>query len=448
MKRFMRNYSKDEIKGVSLFNNLVIIAQSVIFALLLINAFRANTVPGVVILGAAMVIPFFLKPTEITAYIVGFSMMGTGIQVAYIALTCIISLLIKSKMKNITLISIFVFTIYELLHIITSPSDNLTEFLRYIIIYFLLFYIMFIDYEKQDKIRVVDSYIYGTIFSILHIFVETLLIFDGNLLKYVDGTFRFGYAEQLETDLTMAADPNLVGQSCSFVIVFCIALIMLGYKNKKYYLSMVIALLAGTLTISKTFLLSIVLIFVLMILFVGSWNSVKMMKRRVLLLIIVLLGCFVVLKVNPSYLDNIFSRVDTTDITTGRTANASIYLEYLMNKGENLLFGVGMQNVGEKIGFSGSPHAAIIEGVVCWGLIGVLLMLALIIASVKHNTAYVKSKMLNYIPLIIFSVLIQTTQLFRLRDRVIALIVVIVLTGISQKGDETNECQKKRIIGD
>ena len=166
----------------------------------------------------------------------------------------------------------------------------------------------------------------------------------------------------------------------------------------------------------------------------------NIMKRRIFLLILVLLGCFVVIKVNPYYIDNLFSRVDTSDITTGRVDNALIYLEHLMNKGQNLLFGVGMQNVGEKIGFTGSPHAAIIEAIVCWGVIGTLAILMLIITSIKHNTAGVKPKFLNFIPLFVFTALIQSTQLFRLRDRVLALIVVIVLTGISRKGDKLNEC--------
>lgn len=449
MNKLMTNYSTNANKSNRLISNRLFLAQSVVFAVLLVNAIRANLIPNIFILALAMIIPLFLNPMEIAAYIVGFSMMGTGIQIAYIALSCLISLLLKSqkKIRAVPLVSILIFICFELVHLVMSPSDDIIEFLRYAIVYALLFYIMFMDYDVPDKIRVVDSYIYGTIVSVLHIFIESVKVFNGDLSRFIDGSFRFGYSQQIGVDLTMAADPNLVGQSCSFVIVFCLALIMLGYKNKRYYLSMFVALLVGTLTISKTFLISVLLIVAFMILFVGSWTSYKMIGRRILILALVLLGCFIVIKVNPSYIENIFSRVDESDITTGRVANALIYFEYLMNEAHQLFFGVGMQNVGEKIGFTGSPHAAIIEAIVCWGVIGTLVILALIVKSILQHTSAVKPRILNYVPLFVFAILVQSTQLFRLRDRVFALIVVIVLTGIPQKGENLNECQEKRVIG-
>ncbi len=447
MNKLMTNYSIEENSSRGLFRDRTVLAQSAVFLLLLVNAFRANTIPDIAILAVAMILPFFLRPKEITAYIVGFSMMGTGIQVAYISLSCLVSLAVRSKnkIKVITLVSILGIICYELLHL-SMVHDDTIEFFRYAIVYAVLFYILFMDYDVQDKIRIVSGFIYGTVCSILHIFIETFNVVNGNVLKFIDGSLRFGYAEQLGVKLTMSADPNSVGQGCTIIIVASLMLIMLGYKHKKYYVSMFIALLAGTLTISKTFFISLILIVVFMILFVGSWTSSKMMGRRIALILLVMLGCFVVLKVNPTYIENVFSRVDASDITTGRVANAMTYLEYLMDDVFHLLFGVGMQNVGEKIGFTGSPHAAIIVALICWGIIGTVFMLALILKAILHHTANVKTRMLNYVPLFIFTIIVQSTQLFRLRDRVFALVVVILLTGIPQRGGGENAYQEKGIV--
>lgn len=442
MNMFMINYSEDENRSQRLLDNRAFIAQSIVFALLLINAFRADTVPGILILGLSMIIPFFLRPMEIAAYIVGFSMMGTGVQVAYIGLSCVVSLLFRSKMQiqKVTLMSILVYALYEIMNF-SIVSDDVTEFIRYAVVYALLFFILFMDYEAADKIRVVDSYIYGTLFCFLHVFVEAFSFFDGDLSRFVDGSFRFGYSQQLGIDLTMSADPNAIGQGCSIIIVVCLMLILLEYRHWKYYAAIFVALLVGTLTISKTFLISLVLIVILITLSSGSLNLTKIWSRLLLLSVLFFVGYLVVMKLNPSYIENILSRVDESDITTGRVSNAQVYLDYLSQDIPGMLFGVGLQNVGDKIGFSGSPHAMIIESLICWGLTGTLAVFFMIAYATWCHVRDRRMRILNYVPLLIFLVIMQTTQLFRLRDRIFTLVVVIVAAGISPKGDKENECQ-------
>ena len=441
MKEYTIDYKKNKY-------NMVVIAQSCVFIPLMLNAFRAGSIPQFLILAIAMVFPFALKPTEIPAYMVGFAMMGTGIQVAYIALAGVIAVLLKTKMKirNISLVAILCFLIYELAHTAFSPDDTLMEFLRYASVYVMLFCAMFLNYNTEDKINIVNSYIYGTVVSILHIFVEAYTVFGGDFTRFIDGSFRFGYAEQIGFDLTMAADPNLIGQSCSFVIVFCLSLIMLGYKNNKYYVAMFVALLAGTLTISKTFLISTALIVLLVFVFGGSFTSVKMLWKRLGLILLVGVGIFLISKVNPDYINNILNRVDENDVTTGRVRIAFEYLGYLTKNATGLVFGLGMQNIGPKIGRLASPHAATVEAVACWGIFGTIAVLALIYESIRRQKSGIKTSMFNYIPLIVFTILVQSTQLFRLRDRLFGILVVIVLTGIPRKGDKRNECEAESVV--
>ena len=445
MNRYIKKSQTGALVPRWLVNHRLFAVQSVVFLCLLINAFRPSTVPDVIILALALVAPIFLKSTEIVAYIAGFAMMGTGIQIAYVALAAFAILFVKSnfKIKAESFVAILVFLLFELSHFLTSPSDEMMELIRYAVVYVLLFYLMFMDYSVKDRLAAVNSYMYGTLVAVIHVFVEMYNAFGGDMTKFTDGTFRFGYAEQLGVDLTMAADPNLVGQSCSLVIVFSLTLIMLGYRKKRYFIGTFLALFVGTLTISKTFLISLIIIVALMLLFVGSWGSYKMIKRRLLIILIVVLGSYLITKINPEYINNILARVNAEDITTGRADNALIYLEYLMNDIGAMFFGVGMQNVGDKIGFTGSPHAALIESAVCWGLVGTVLLIGIIVKAILHHKGNTKFKMLNYIPLIVFTVLVQSTQLFRLRDRVFALLVVILIAGIPQKGEKLNGAQEE-----
>lgn len=415
-------------------NKRLLIAQSVVFAALLVNAFRANTIPSILILGVAMVMPFMLEPMDIAAYIVGFSMMGTGIQSTYIAIACLLALLLKSKqkVKAITIIAIFTFAFYELVQFLLAPTDELMEYLRYVMAYALLFYIAFMEYDTQARIRMADSYIFGTMLCIIHIFVETLIFVSGDVTVFWDGSYRFGYGVQLGTDLTMAADPNLVGQSCLLVIVLCVSLFLLGYKKRKYYLTAAIALIAGTMTLSKTFIIMLAAMILLVFLFAGSWNSSKAFKNRVIFLLFVALGCYAVMQIYPDYLENIFDRAEG-DITTGRLSGARRYFAYLMQDMKALLVGVGMQNVGKKTGIGASPHASIIEAMICWGLVGTIVMIYLAVKATVKQASLIKTRMVNFFPLIIFAIVTQSTQLFRLRDKVFTIAMVIVFAGIPLK---------------
>lgn len=417
--------------------NKVFWIQSIIFLLLLLNAFEANTISDNVILMVAMIMPFFMRSNEIAAYIVGFSMMGTGIQIAYVALSCLVSLLIKSncKIKKVALLSLSFFACYEFIHFIMSANDEVIEFVRYFVVYALLFYVMFMKFDNHDKIRIIHSYMFGTLFSLLHVFIETYTILNGNLLRLFDGSLRFGYSDQIGVDLTLSADPNAIGQGCSIVIVISLMLIMLGYKEKRYYIVTVVGLIVGTLTISKTFLISLVFIFIFMLLYIGSWRSYKMIERRILLVALVIFGGVVISLINPKYIENILLRVDPEDITTGRTTNAMIYMDHLIHDTNHFLFGVGMQNVSEKIAASGSPHAAVIEALVCWGIVGTLIIFSIIIYAFICNISKKKTSMLNWVPLMVYCVIMQTTQLFRLRDRVFTIIVLMVTVGINKRED-------------
>ncbi len=412
----------------------LLISQSLIFFCFLIKALGIIPIPQGMILAVAMIAPFFLNEFEVAAYIVGFSMMGTGIQTAYIAVACFASILIKKrgKIPFVIVAGIIIFACAEMMHMFGAQEDTLVEYARYICVYIALFYFLASHEKPEDKRVIVDSYIYGAVFSVIHIFIEMYIFFGGDFTKFVSGQVRFGYASQLGTNLTFAADPNLVGQSCAITIALGLSLILLGYFSWKYIITTGICLFAGLMTISKTFFVAIGLIAVCIILFSGDYTNKKMIGRRLGLIVCGCIMVYILSQVYPQYFENLLSRVDTNDITTGRTGNAMRYLEYLSNNTVQLFFGVGMQNVGAKIGYSGSPHNTLIEMLVCWGILGTFAMIVFLIYSIRLHRSR-SSRFLNYIPLLVLTFMAQSTQFFRLRDRIFSLIVVICFTGIESK---------------
>ena len=407
---------------------------SVVFLLLLIESFHIFTIPQVLILLLTVIIPIFLKANEIIAYAVCFSMLGTGIQVAYVCSSCAICILVKNRfqLKKIQLIIPFVFVVNELIHMFIYPDDSFIEIIRYLFVFLLVVISISSDLTQRDRRKIIDACIFSTAGVVIMVCIETLALSNWSFIRLLSGSLRLGYSEQLNGMLFFSSDPNLLGQSCSLVISLCLMLIFSEGIKIKYIIPLIICLLCGTLTISKTFFLSLALIFVLFLFGISDGKNVaKTFFKKCCLLILVGVLVYIVYRLNPSYIDNLLSRVDLSDITTGRVDNALTYVQALSNNVIGLFWGVGIQNVGSKIGFTGSPHAAIIEMTVCWGIIGaILISVMLMFATYWHAKQNRNCCFLNFIPILIFAFVAQTTQLFRLRDHVLCLIVVIITCGL------------------
>ncbi len=415
-------------------NKKLVILMCVLFFVLLIESFHTITIPQSFILFLTMLIPFFLKDEEIVAYIICFSILGTGIQIAYVSLSCILNLLFKNKFKmNLSIfLTIGLFLISEFFSLIKYPMDSLAETMRYVSVFFIVVYSLSMSFSEKGKKLIVDLFIISTTFTVVLVIIETLALTGWNFNTLLNGTIRLGYSQQLGGKLFFSADPNLLGQNCALVFSICLIYMLSKKYDLKYITSAIICLLAGALTISKTFLLSLLLTIVLLLFFSGDGlNLIKSFSKKFRLLLLVGLLAFSMYRIYPTYLDNIINRVDTADITTGRVEVATKYLNVVSSNMNYMFFGVGIQNVGQKTGIIASPHSSFIELYVCWGIVGIIYVCSLIIHFIKmFSKSNNNLKLLNYVPLIIFIFVTQTTQLFRIRDHILSLIVIIIVCGI------------------
>ena len=219
----------------------------------------------------------------------------------------------------------------------------------------------------------------------------------------------------------------------------------MGYRERKYIVSTICCVMIGALTLSKTFFISLIIIITIVLLVKNKNITIgKQIAIKGGIIFLAIIAVYILQEIYPSYLDNLLGRVDSGDITTGRVSNAMIYLSYLSKNVIQLLFGVGLQDVGRKIGFTGSPHAAIIEALVAWGIVGTIIIIGIMIYSVnQYKKKNNRSSYLAYIPLVMFIVIVQSTQLFRLRDRVFGIVVVIAMVGIEVTKGKTKVIDKR-----
>lgn len=436
-----------------LFKNRLFLMQGILFILLILRDVNVLILPGITYLGLAVIIPVFLGKEDVIAYSVGFAMMGTGIQVAYITLACFCCYTYKNKFRVHTkqLIFVLIMLVYESVHILFSNNDSLVEFIRYAITYVYVFFVLFEDYDTNTILKISKSYINATVFVCIDVLLQMLTMLDITIVDYLNMSLRLGYSDQLQQVIRFSADPNLLAQSCTISLVIAVLLFKNKYSDVFLKTAMILLLLFGLMTLSKTFLLSLIFIVLCLMLKTSvETNVLKSIKNIFIAVFFVLIAIIIIYNVYPSYFENINARFDTNDLTTGRVRIAQNYFTYLIKEPFAMFFGVGLQNLGVKTGCGASPHAAIVECLTSFGLIGTIFIIWLIVKAIYKITKKQRKVLLVYMPFFVTLVLIQSTQFFRMRDRILTLIVVVVLCGINHKSEgvlEVHENEKKGVTG-
>ena len=135
---------------------------------------------------------------------------------------------------------------------------------------------------------------------------------------------------------------------------------------------------------------------------------------------IVLLAVTAVLLLNwlfPNVMQDYAKRFRVEDITTGRTSLMIAYHRFIVREPQVMFFGIGLQNFKEKLTLiyrvaSNTPHNAIQELIVAWGILGLLLFVMFVLLMLRQSTKYNKKHvLLNYIPLLIILVKSMAGQL-------------------------------------
>ncbi len=432
--------------------NKMFILQGGLFVFLLLRDINVLVLPGMFYLAFAMMIPFFLSKEEIIAYSVGFAMMGTGIQVVYVTAGCLFAYVYKKRFsfnKKQVVFSMIIL-IYEALHLVVYLGDSPVEFLRYAIVYIYVFIMLFDEYDNDSIVIIAKVYISATVFVCIDVLFQMLTILNISMGDYLNMSLRLGYSDQLQQTIRFSADPNLLAQSCTISMVMCVVLMKKKYTDVFLKIAVLLLLLFGLMTLSKTFLLSLVVVVFCIILNTSQEKkSFESIKNAMIAFVCIIVALIIVYNVYPNYFDNIAARFDPEDLTTGRVRIAQKYINYLLGEPFSLFFGLGLQNIGEKSMCVASPHAAFIECLVSFGLLGTIFIIYIVINSIKQITKNKKRSFLSYMPLVITVVLIQSTQFFRMRDRILTLIAVVVLCGIESRSKKNKgvENEKTNIDG-
>ena len=368
-------------------------------------------IPRVVALIPIIAIALLGSQTEIIAVCMCLIPMHESLDFYYALVSVVIIYVIKfyRRMKiNGSLILLCIVVIWELLHCFTTDFSPVT-FVTTLAPIIALTVFLCSDFSDVDYAFVIRSVAVSAVVICVTMLVQVAWISQFNFTVLLMNLRRLGaLSEAAAGKLNISGglvQTNSLGVICVLITTGLLQLRMFS-ENKRRDIFFILALLIfGTFTASRTFLVCLVLMILLVI--VGQKGFGK--KLRYFGLIILAIG-FVVLVFSvffPEQLKYFVGRFNVEDITTGRDDLMIAYHEFITENPKVMFFGIGLQNYGDKLVTfyrvaNNVPHNSIQEIIIAWGIIGLLLFVALIAMTIHASRKHVhKQSVLNYIPLII-----------------------------------------------
>lgn len=227
-------------------------------------------------------------------------------------------------------------------------------------------------------------------------YLENVEKYFTDLDYYIDST---GHATETLRLSGFFGDPNY----CAVLVVLVLSLLSVLYYYKgigvEYWLYFVFLIPLGFLTYSKSYLLSVVLFFLIIIFFILFPKH-----KRWALVTIIGVGITLYLVVNGKIkaINMILERFGQGNITTGRTDLNKVYLQYIYNNIRTLCFGDGI-SADRFIGAKNNVHCIYIELLYKLGIIGTVIYIwTLVMMTGMYKKNRMERHFANYIPLLFF----------------------------------------------
>lgn len=299
--------------------------------------------------------------------------------------------------------------IWELLHYLVQDF-SLKMYLVNIIPLIVLLIVMSADVSQHDYAFTVRVMAVATVANCCMLLCKVLYWSDFNILKAFAGLQRLGIESEAisknSLSISGAVNPNTLGIICVLATTALMQLRATGHGKRRDMWMSAILLVFGALTSSRTFLVCLLLM-ILLLIFSQKGSISRKIRFVGAMLAVLMLGFSVLYLLFPDLLQYYVGRFKVADITTGRSQLMRQYHNFIVTNPKILLWGIGLQDFGLKLlgtyrVATHVPHNGIQEMIIAWGIPGLILfgmlLLSMILRAAKHNKTL---SLLNFIPLLI-----------------------------------------------
>lgn len=362
---------------------------------------------------------FFFKKSDYAILGVVTIPLGHGVQVPSLLLVCLLAIFFKFVVFNkvrITKITLCILGLcfIELCNVIIHPYSDFVEYIRYAVSLLFLAFVLDNTDESDKELgsRVFNYYITVYTFVMFDI-VYQLIAKYGSIVYIISNGIRFGnIAEKGESLVSLYDNENNIALFSLIAVMACVAELWKsgnGERKPILYVLLVSSSFFGFMTLSKAYLFSYAFLGMLVMIKILIQANTSFFRKLTIFCCSAILSVFAYVEIFADIINNIFTRIDTTEISTGRLDIFNQYNEYILDNIELSVFGIGIQNTAEKTGISYSMHNGIQQVYVSFGIVGLVLFIFLIYNILKKANIY-RSCRLSLVNTIVFLALLIFTQ--------------------------------------
>lgn len=391
----------------------LLVALIITILVIAIRDLYINSLPFMAFSGITLISSLFLNSTGRAMYIISLLPFCRGIPYSeMILVVLLISLyygIINKKTIEIKFfVPIVVIFILEICGYVYY--NNFSNYIFYCVVY-----MIFVSYVISQRLlkdvakEGILMYSISTIISIVLVVIrEVISVGFDTIITY---GMRFG-ANYENVSVTSYNANELGLYAC--VAVALLMVLNIKQKNKLSLIFSAIITFLGFLSISRTYIVTILLVWVAYMLFNGiKVYNIIILSSSVIIILYILSICY------PEMAEYVFSfileRMNAEDIgsLSGRTDIAEFYLNNQFSDIWAMFFGFTQRYL--HILHGAASHNGFHEIFICWGIIGTFVVIYwfyVLLSKCNENNVKINSVVINWCPVILFFIYIQTIQFF------------------------------------
>lgn len=391
------------------------------FTLMSVRYLLKVDIPAAAFLLVAM-IPIWIGTTsEQLAFAASCIPLSVAFQYKYALLILSVAILMKNRWRikrSGVLLWVAAMMVWELWHAVYGRFSYV-EYLRDFAELILLGVVTSIDLRDVDHKLVIRSLAISVVGVCAIMLIMQMQQFGFDLAAVFGRSarsFRFGQSNMASGRFALNFNANNLGFICNLATCGTLLLVIRKEHRRFDIILAIFSLVFAIMTLSRAAIVCAVMIFAAYFVF----SAGKLAKRiwsilggiLVAFLALALIRIFV-----PAVYENIVERFRRADVWNGRGNLLKYYNQFLFSSPKYLLFGIGMQQIFEKISplypVIDVPHMGLQEVCVAWGLVGVV-MFAIVLYRIITTSKYYacgKRQMYQFIPLGLTLLFSMTGQL-------------------------------------
>lgn len=429
--------------------NFAIKTYYVLMALLMIARYilRIN-ISSVAFLLVAVVPVFFGSTSELLACVMTYIPLSPAFQYKYALLIAMSVMLLRSRWRlrsGIVFILIILMMVWEALHI-GYGYFSIKEYFRGFAELLFLGALIMIDIGEIDYQLIIRSLVLFVVGVCGIMLFMQLKQSNFSLLAIVSrsaANWRFGQSNMTSGAFALNFNANNLGFICNLSIC---SVLLLRKRNEHTKMDMVFAVCSvifALMTLSRAAIVCMAMIVMLYV--IGDKEKTKRWIRELIVVALVgIIAIALIYRFLPTVFDNILERFQRKDVWNGRGSLMTQYMRFVFMEPKNLLFGIGMQGIYEKVSpivwVHDVPHNGLQEVLVAWGIPGVLAVLSclMLICVLSRVCSQGKRSFYQFMPFLLTLVFTMSGQLLTSPRALLSLsfayICACIASDESQKG--------------